>query len=76
MNSLALVLAAFALSGRIVAPHDNYRPPPRNSVYMDRDGDGVPNRYDRAPTILTAIEPVQSGRTPDKQTSLSTDCAA
>ena len=49
MNSLALVLAAFALSGRIVAPHDNYRPPPRNSVYMDRDGDGVPNRYDLRP---------------------------
>jgi hypothetical protein len=37
------------MSWFIVAPRDNYRPPPRNSVYMDRDGDGVPNRYDLRP---------------------------
>lgn len=50
MKSLALVLAALTLSGCIVAPYHNYRPPPpRGGAYMDRDGDGVPNRYDRRP---------------------------
>ncbi|MDM0036431.1 hypothetical protein QTI33_30140 [Variovorax sp. J22P271] len=52
MKRLALVLAALTLSGCIVAPYDNYRPPPpRGGVYMDRDRDrdGVPNRYDRRP---------------------------
>ena len=52
MKRLALVLAALALSGCIVAPYDNYRPPPpRGGAYMDRDRDhdGVPNRYDRRP---------------------------
>jgi hypothetical protein len=51
MKSLALVLAALTLSGCIVAPYDHYRPPPppRGGAYMDRDHDGVPNRYDRRP---------------------------
>jgi PBP1b-binding outer membrane lipoprotein LpoB len=50
MKSLALVLAALTLSGCVVAPYDNYRPPPpRGGAYMDRDRDGVPNRYDRRP---------------------------
>ncbi|MDM0001872.1 hypothetical protein QTI24_24915 [Variovorax sp. J22P240] len=50
MKSLALILAALTLSGCIVAPYDNYRPPPsRGGAYMDRDRDGVPNRYDRRP---------------------------
>jgi hypothetical protein len=49
MKSLALVLAALTLSGCIVAPYDHYRPPPRGGAYMDRDRDGVPNRYDRRP---------------------------
>jgi len=50
MKSLALDLAALTLSGCIVAPYDSYRPPPPHGrTYMDHDGDGVPNGYDRGP---------------------------
>ena len=50
MKSLALVLAALTLSGCIAVPYDSYRPPPpRGGAYMDRDRDGVPDRYDRRP---------------------------
>jgi hypothetical protein len=50
MKSLLLVLAALTLSGCVVVPYDNYRPPPpRGGAYMDRDSDGVPDRYDRRP---------------------------
>lgn len=51
MKSLAMIFAVLALSGCIVAPYDSYRAAPRGSVYMDRDrdGDGIPNRYDRRP---------------------------
>jgi hypothetical protein len=49
MKSLAFALVALTLSGCIVAPYDHYRPPPRGGAYMDRDRDGVPNRYDRRP---------------------------
>jgi len=47
-KTLAILLAASAiLAGCVVAPYD--RPPPRGHYYGDRDRDGVPNRYDRAP---------------------------
>jgi hypothetical protein len=63
MNKVILSLAAATvlLSGCIAVPYDagggygyhrsyereRYGPPAR--VYRDRDGDGVPNRHDRAP---------------------------
>jgi hypothetical protein len=47
MKSLLLVLAALT-PGCVVVPYDNYRPP-RGGAYMDRDGDGVPDRHDRRP---------------------------
>lgn len=61
MNKVILSLAAATtlLSGCIAVPYDagvsyhrsyerdHYGPPAR--VYRDRDGDGVANRYDRAP---------------------------
>ena len=61
MNKVILTLAAATvrLSGCIAVPYDagagyhrsydrdRYGPPAR--VYRDRDGDGVANRYDRAP---------------------------
>jgi hypothetical protein len=61
MNKVILTLAAATvlLSGCIAVPYDagggyhrsyereRYGPPAR--VYRDRDGDGVSNRYDRAP---------------------------
>jgi uncharacterized protein YceK len=61
MNKVILSLAAATvlLSGCIAVPYDAgigyhrsygreyYGGPAR--VYRDRDGDGVPNRYDRAP---------------------------
>jgi hypothetical protein len=49
------------LSGCVVAPYDpvgpgyyrhphhGYYGPPGRGYYRDRDGDGIPNRYDRAP---------------------------
>jgi hypothetical protein len=61
MKKVILLLAAATtlLSGCIAVPYDagvsyhrsyerdRYGPPAR--VYRDRDGDGVANRYDRAP---------------------------
>lgn len=61
MHKVILALAATSalLSGCIAVPYDasigyhqgyergHYGPPAR--AYRDRDGDGVPNRYDRAP---------------------------
>ena len=42
------VAAVTSLSACVVAPADN-RPPPRAYHDRDRDGDRVPNRYDRRP---------------------------
>lgn len=63
MRKLILPLAAVSmlLSGCVVAPYDpvgpgyyrhphhGYYGPPARGYYRDRDGDGIPNRYDRAP---------------------------
>ncbi|MET0540392.1 MAG: hypothetical protein ABWZ88_01420 [Variovorax sp.] len=59
MKKTVLLLAAAAvtaLSGCVAVPYDagysRAEPPPphaRDRGYRDRDGDGVPNRYDRAP---------------------------
>ena len=57
---LALVAAAVLLSGCIAVPynagvgyHRSYDRerygPPAHAHYLDRDGDGVPDRHDRAP---------------------------
>ena len=60
---LPLAVASILLSGCVVAPYDPvgpgyyrqqhhgyYGPPGRGHYhYRDRDGDGVPNRHDRAP---------------------------
>jgi hypothetical protein len=57
---LSLTAASILLSGCVVAPYDPvgpgyYRHPhhsyygPPGRAYRDRDGDGVPNRYDRMP---------------------------
>ncbi len=57
---LPIAAASMLLSGCVVAPYDpvgpgyyqrphlGYHGPPGRG-YRDRDGDGVPNRYDRAP---------------------------
>ena len=56
--TLSLVAAAVLLSGCIAVPYDSgagyHRSYDRGQVapervYRDRDRDGVPNRYDRAP---------------------------
>jgi hypothetical protein len=56
---LSMAAAGVLLSGCIAVPYDagagyhrsydrdRYAPPAR--AYRDRDGDGIPNRYDRAP---------------------------
>ena len=57
---LPLTAASILLSGCVVAPYDPvgpgyYRHPhqsyygPPGRGYRDRDGDGMPNRYDRMP---------------------------
>ena len=53
MKKLAAVLIAVAtlLSGCVAYPvyHDGHRGGQGYSGHRDRDGDGVPNRYDRRP---------------------------
>jgi hypothetical protein len=56
MKKTVLLLAAAALtalSGCVAVPYDagysRAEPPPRAHGRGDRDRDGVPNRYDRAP---------------------------
>ena len=41
-----LIAATAALAGCVAVPYDSGRSPPR-AGYVDRDRDGVPNRYDR-----------------------------
>ncbi len=59
MRKIAVVLISLAgvaaLSGCVAYPvgYDNgphYRQAPPPAAYRDRDGDGVPNRYDRRPS--------------------------
>ena len=49
MKKLLLVLTASSMLASCVAvPYDQGSPPPPRAN-GDRDGDGIPNRYDRAP---------------------------
>lgn len=50
MKRLVLLFAISAvLSSCVVVPSERDRPPPARRGHSDRDGDGIPDRYDRAP---------------------------